>query len=461
MSRSTSVPLRVLRVATLVFAFVAPPLLAGFVTLYARTRDTAALDPVITGPAAMPPRPPASDATGRRLAVIVAGNHGTEITDSLPLVELLAESGAFEVRIVAPRRVASPFRSAAVGTAGLDFVPDLSFADYDELVGRPPDLLIVPYLSAWRHEDADVVPWIRAHVGPETMLLSICQGAEIAATTGLFDGYSATGHYRGLDELAAQHPQIHYQRDVRWVRDRSRMSSGSLTAGIDATLAAIDTLAGRAAALRAARAVSYRHARFLDDPAAALSRDRIGLILEMAYRWERTKVAVVIEEGASESAIAALLDMYAATLTTDSIAIAASAGALRTRHGVRLLPHDTAAHLGEYDHVAFANELPTGVASYDAALAAITDTHGRPMARAVARAMNYPARDLGLDGGAPVGVTMVPRIALLGLLGVLAWCAIAVMRRSGRVTGSRRAVDLRTDTAGRRSDRRALRRSVP
>ncbi|HET9990667.1 MAG TPA: DJ-1/PfpI family protein, partial [Kofleriaceae bacterium] len=421
---------RALRVATLVFAFIAPPMLAGFVTLYSRTRGADALDPVATGGVPMPPRPPAADATGRRLAVIVAGNRGTEITDSLALVELLEESGAFQVRIVAPRRVVSPFRSNAIGGAGVDFVPDLSFADYDALVGRPPDLLIVPYLSAWQHEDAAVVPWIRAHVGPETMLLSICQGAEVAAATGLFDGYAATGHYRGLDRLAAEHPQINYKRDVRWVRDRNRMSSGSLTAGLDATLAAIDRIAGRAAALRAATAAAYRHTHFLDDPTSVGSRDRTGLILEMAYRWKRTKVAVVIGEGASESAIAALLDMYAATLTTDSVAVAMSPDVLSTRHGVRLLPHDTTAHLGDYRYIAFAAAVPVGVASYDAALAEIAHTHGKPMSRAAARLMNYPAQGLGLEGGIPVGVAMVFRIVFLGLLGVLA--RFAIIRWSSR-----------------------------
>lgn len=405
--------IRILRIAARVLVVLAPPLLAGFLTLYVRTRGVAALDPASTATA--PPRPPAM---GRRLAVIVAGNRGTEITDSLPLVELLAESGAFEVRIVAPRRIASPLRSSAVGGAGLEVVPDLSFAEYDALVGRAPDLLIIPYLSAWRAEDAAVVPWIRAHAGPATMVLSICQGAEIAAATGLYDGYAATGHDRGIDALAAAHPQIHYRRDVRWVRDRNRMSSGSLTAGLDATLAAIDALAGRSAALRAARATSYRHLRFLDDPRAALSRGRLGLILEMAYRWERTQVAVVIGQGDSESAIAALLDMYSATLTTDTAALATSPGVITTRHGVRLLPHDTTSHLGRYDHIVFAGALPSDVASYDAALADIARTRGAGIARAVARGLNYPANELGLDGGLPAGAAMVVRIAGLAVLGL-------------------------------------------
>ncbi len=402
---------RLLRIATLLLALVAPPLLAGALAIHLRTRTPAALDPIALD-ATPGPRPPTA---GRRLAVIVAGNRGTEITDTLPLVELLEESGAFDVRIVAPRRIASPFRSAGLGGAGLDFVPDLSFADYDALVGHPPDLLLVPYLGAWQREDAAVVPWIRAHVGPSTLLLSICQGAEIAAATGLFDGYRATGHDRGLDALAAAHPRIHYQRGVRWVRDRNRLSSGSLTAGLDATLAAIDTLAGRDAALRAAAATSYGHTSYLDDPHATLSRDRTGLILELAYRWERTKVAVVIGQGDRESAIAALLDLYAATLTTDAVAVAITPGVLVTRHGIRLVPHDTTAHLARYDHLAFATALHGS--SYDAALGEIARTHGPAMAPAVARGLNYPAGELA--GGFPVGVTVLLRIAALAALGLV------------------------------------------
>ena len=195
-NRRSSFGPRVLRAVLLVFAFLAPPTLAGVVTMYSRMHDVAALDPAARGDVPPPaPRPPT---TTKRLAVIVAGNRGTEITDSLPLIELLEESGAFEVRVVAPRRILSPFKSSAFDAAGVDFFPDLSFDDYDQLVGRTPDLVVVPYLTAWKHEDAAVIPWIRAHVGPDTMLMSICAGAEVVAATGLFDGYRATAHYGQL-----------------------------------------------------------------------------------------------------------------------------------------------------------------------------------------------------------------------------------------------------------------------
>jgi transcriptional regulator GlxA family with amidase domain len=415
---------RAFRVALLVLAFLAPPALVGGVTLHARMQGVAALDPAARGDIPAPgPRPPT---TQRRLAVIVAGNHGTEITDSLPLIELLEESGAFEVRVVAPRRILAPFKSSGFAAAGLDFFPDLGFEDYDRLVGRAPDLVVVPYLLAWRDQDAAVIPWIRAHVGPQTMLVSICAGAEVAAATGLFDGHRATADYALIERLTDQYPRIHYERDVRWVRDGNRISSGTLTAGLDATLAAIDTLAGRDAALRAAAATSYGLVRFLDDPRAPMSVSLAGPALELAYRWERTRVAVVIGDGVAESAVAALIDAYAATLTTDGVAVSVFDAPIRTRHGLRVLARDTTAHLGDDSFIEFATLDHPGVSSYDAAIDAVARSHGRPMARVVGSLINYPTTHLDLRGGIPVGLTMLIRALLLGLAGL---AALRVLRR--------------------------------
>ncbi|MBV8756030.1 MAG: DJ-1/PfpI family protein [Deltaproteobacteria bacterium] len=420
-----------MRIAILVLAFIAPPAIAGGLTLYLRMRtpdvpEAATRDDIATPPA----RPPV---TTKRLAVIVAGNRGTEITDSLPMLELLEESGAFEVRVVAPRRVLSPFKSSGFASAGLDFFPDLGFEDYDRLVGRAPDLVVVPYLPAWENEDAAVVPWIRSHVGPDTMLLSICDGAWIVAATGLFDGHRATGHFMNLADLTAKYPGITYVSDVRWVRDGKRMSSAALAAGLDATLAAIDTLAGRDAALRAAAGISYHHVEFLDDPASPTSVSLVGAALEIAYRWEHTRVAVVIDKGTSESSIAALFDAYAQTLSAHSVAVATSRNVLETRHGLRVLARDTTNHLGSYSTVTFATLDHGGLSPYDAAIYAVANTHGRPMARLAGSLVNYPTSDLDLAGGVPVGLTMLLRALALGLAGI---GALLLVRFRSAATGS-------------------------
>jgi hypothetical protein len=109
------------RIGVLALAFVIPPVGTGAITIAVRLHgEGGTLDAAPVGDLDMPgPRRPT---TRQPLAVILVGNHGTEITDSLPIVELLAASGAFEVRTVAPERRPSPF--ATRGDGGAAALPD-------------------------------------------------------------------------------------------------------------------------------------------------------------------------------------------------------------------------------------------------------------------------------------------------------------------------------------------------
>jgi len=89
-------------------------------------------------------------------------------------------------------------------------------------------------------------------------------------------------------------------------RDGNRISSGALAAGIERNRRR--DRHRREATVRAAAARSCRRVRFVDDPTASTSASRVGTVLEPAYRWERTWVAVVIGDGVSKSAVASLLE---------------------------------------------------------------------------------------------------------------------------------------------------------
>ena len=415
------------RNALLVVAFVIPPAVAGGVTVGARLHGQGGpLDAAPLGDVEVPgPRPPTSRLP---LAVVVVGNHGTEITDSLPVVELLAASGAFEVRVVAPERRLSPFATNTAGAAGLDFLPDLGFDDYATLVHRPPALLVVPYLHRWTTDDAAVIPWIRGHVGPATTLLSICQGAELVAASGLFDGFAATANDRMLDTLTARHPGVRWQRDLRWVRDGRRMSSSLLAGGLDATLAAIDALAGRAATIRAATATGYPSLQALDDRTQPRSTIPVSTVLEGAYRWERARVGIAIADGVAESEIAGLLDGYATTYTTDTVAAAARRGVVRTKHGLALVPRSTIDALHRGTRVVVASTGGTGVYGYDVALREIAGNRGGNAGRIAGRLLNYPTAHLDLPDRLPLGGAIALRPLLIGLLGLALTSALTRRR---------------------------------
>ncbi|MCE9578062.1 MAG: hypothetical protein K8W52_33340 [Deltaproteobacteria bacterium] len=425
------------RVALFVLAFVIPPLAAGAIAILLRLRGTgAALDAAPLGAIAMPdPRPPM---TTLPLAVVVVGNRGTEITDALPIVELLVASGAFEVRTVAPTRAPSPLATNALKDAGLDLIPDLGFDDYARRVGRPPALVVVPYLPRWEDEDAAVIPWLEAHVGRATAVLSICQGAELAAAAGLFDGHAATANDRMLGALARRFPAVRWQEDVRWVGDDRRFSSALLAGGLDATLAAIDALAGRDAALRAATETQYsRGLRALADRSQPRAHLPVHTLVAAAYRWSQARVGVVIGDGVSEAAVAGLIDAYAATYTTDPIAVAASRRIVYTRSGLAVVPRAATAALDPGDLLAFAEGEGYG---YDRALAAIARSHGAAAAIDAAALLDYPTGHLTLPAGPRLGDDVAGRPLLLGLLGVMtAWLGSRRRRTKSRAAKNPRS----------------------
>jgi putative intracellular protease/amidase len=73
-------------------------------------------------------------------AVVVLGTDGANVADVLPPYEVLADTKAFNVYLVAPDRRPVPL------TGGLDVVPDLSFAQLDERLHAAPDVIVVPEL---------------------------------------------------------------------------------------------------------------------------------------------------------------------------------------------------------------------------------------------------------------------------------------------------------------------------
>ncbi len=412
------------RVALVVLAFLLVPASVATINILRLRADRLDSEAENTSLVAPPRRLPSSQLP---LAVVVTGNHGTEITDMLPIVEMLGASGAFEVRVVAPERRVSPFFNA-----GLDFAPDLAFAELDELAGVTPALIVVPYILQWQTRDAAVVDWLRAHA--DVPVLSICAGAEVVAAAGLFDGFAATANDANLDALSARHRAVRWQRDVRWVADRNRFSSGTLTAGVDATLATIAALASPDAAKRAVRATAYPHARFLSDPRAATPTLGFGTMLEAAFRWERRDVGIVIEDGVSEAAVAGLMEAYAATVSARTVALASSLRVVRSRYGVGLVPRATIATAADLDERIEIDPLATTY-GYDLALAEIERTHGGPQARTAAELMNYPSSHVLFRAGLPVGATMALRAIVLGLVAacLVAWSLFVRPRARKRI----------------------------
>jgi hypothetical protein len=135
-----------------VCAFALPPSLVGGIGV---ARALAASQTPAPASIATLSDPPAYD-PDKPIAVVVAGNHATEISDLLGPYETLATSGRYNVFVAAPERVPSPFLPGS-----LSAVPHYSFSEYDAAFSGAVDLVVVPYVPNATTSDAAVWEWIR------------------------------------------------------------------------------------------------------------------------------------------------------------------------------------------------------------------------------------------------------------------------------------------------------------
>ncbi len=444
----------------LVLVFLLPSLLALVVSIL----GVVSQNPLQSPPAideALPASPTHDPA--KRTALIVAGNAGTEVSDLLGPYEVLAASDAFNVYVVAPERQLSPLMPVPLQQccAPVDLVPHFSFAEYDQQIGQAPDLVVVPYIPFTNAADAAVLSWLRERPGDQTVILSICGGAQMVADSGILDGHSATSHHTTLTVVEKTHPEVNWVRGLRYVDDGRFISSAGVTSGVDATLYTLERLLGRAVADATAERVGYPHTRYLDDPTWEVPSDSDTVTLPNVFRFGRTHIGLFLYPGVSEIELSSVTDTYPRALATDVLTIGAERTIIRTQHGLDLVPrHDlasvskldrmlipgqpaatvaapaeqwAAAHLtrsAEYIHAA-------GVYPYDATFTDMARQETRLIAANAARWIEYPVGHLALQGR-DWAMELVLRPLALGLLSVTLVLVVQRWRAIGRSPFDRR-----------------------
>lgn len=104
--------------------------------------------------------------------------------------------------------------------------------DYDLASAPAIDVLFVPGGSGIRYalEDEATLAWVAQRGAAAKYITSVCTGALVLGAAGLLRGYRAATHWLYMDLLRAAGAE---PVDERVVRDRNRITSGGVTAGID------------------------------------------------------------------------------------------------------------------------------------------------------------------------------------------------------------------------------------
>jgi putative intracellular protease/amidase len=329
----------------------------------------------------------AGDAAPKRPVVaIVAYDRGTETTDFLVPYGVLAMSDAVDLHGVSTGAGVVQLHPA------LRIALDETIDAFDAAHPTGADVVIVP--AVHDPSDARLVAWLKTQATHGATLVGICDGVWAVAATGALEGRRATGHWYSLGRLQSAYPGTTWVRDRRYVRDGPVMTTTGVTASIPASLALVEEIAGRARAQDVADRLgvhgwgaehdSNRFALSAGDVAIA-ARNWLGV-----WRWER--VGIPVAPGVDEIALALTADAFARTYRASVVAVSDTPGAVRSLHGIRVLP-ETAASVA-IDRLERVPDDVRPVAALDRALAEIERIDGEATASFVALQIEYPARRL-------------------------------------------------------------------
>lgn len=328
----------VIRVIKYPAAFILPILVLGASGFYSTTQLTmpkpAPLDIPAAGSGAL--RTKGFDPKKPTVAIVL-GSDRTEITDALIPYEIFSAVGAYNVYAVAPEHEATSL------SGGLEVMPDFSYAELDALLGKSPDVVVIPAIpDVASPQNQPVLTWIKEQSARGSYIFSICVGAEAFAATGLLDGRTATTHWGEIDRIEREYPAVNWVRGVRYVDGGNYMTSAGITSGIDAVLHYIAQHNGEDLAQTISREMHYPSYEFVNNPQVQQESAGAALmlagLLNIAFHWEHPAAGVLLYDGVGELELAATFDTYAATYTTKLLSVSETRQLITTKHGLQLVP---------------------------------------------------------------------------------------------------------------------------
>lgn len=315
------------RFAFYLCAFLFPPLVIGTIIAFTHLSSTLLhrTPPPLETSIQAPEPPPLS---GKLNAAFLMSNEGTQITDLLGAYEILAESGAFDVFTVAPERSLSPT------TGAVDVFPHYSFEN-----APPADLLVIP--AVLDPMNPQLIDWVQKQAPRAQWILSLCEGARLAAGAHLFQGKKGTSHFLALEDLRQMEPSAQWLGHLRYLQDGNLISSRGVTASLDAALFAIEKITSRNLAQDTARRLSYswNHAEQQEIQIDPLKF--FPMFFRAGFHWFRPPVGVLLTSGTSEMALAAALDSFPRSQDYWLFTTATSRKIYRSAHGLDLVPTES------------------------------------------------------------------------------------------------------------------------
>jgi putative intracellular protease/amidase len=319
----------------------------------------------------------------RPLIAIVGINEQTETTDYLMPYGILKRADVADVVTLATKP--GPVTLFPV----LKVEPHATIAAFDAQHPNGADYVIVPAMS--RDDDPVVVQWIRQQAQKGAIVVGVCVGTMVVASTGLLNGKRATTHWYSLKDLREKHPTIHYVRDRRIVVDHGVATTTGISASMPMSLTLVEAIAGRDKAQAVARDIGLPHWDARHDSGAFQFTRPFALtaIRNTIAFWNKEQLGIALAPGIDEVSLALAADAWSRTYRSRAVTFAATADARPSRNGLRILPDQVAAQWPPERLLQPIGSLPPAQA-LDQTLERIEARYGGRTADFVAMQLEYP-----------------------------------------------------------------------
>ena len=322
----------------------------------------------------------------RPVIAVVGENGGTELTDFVIPYGILAQSGVAEVVSVGIYPGILTMRPA------LHIQPAASAQQFDARFPEGADYVIVP--AVVKRDDPALLAWLKQQSGRGATIVSICDGALVAANAGLLGGHRATAHWATLSYRRKTHRDVRWVENSRFVADGRIVSSAGISAAIPTALALVEAIGGHDKAMEVGRRVgtsdwSSAHNSRAFEPKLGHNLTAFATTNYFNHWFHRTEaVGVPVAAGVDEIALALTADAYSRTGRGRAYGIGASLQPVRSSHGLVIVP-DRRDGPGVADRRV---ALPATGRSrmIDLVLASVAHDYGRSTAFGVALDFEYP-----------------------------------------------------------------------
>lgn len=280
---------------------------------------------------------PQYDSHKPTVAVVMADSSiPTEDFDFLIPYTLFSMTDAYNVYAVAPDKNIKSL------SGGLDVVPHYSYKELDQLLGKSPDIVVVPYMPiADERKYQPTREWIQKQSNEKTTFLSICGGSMNLADTGLLKGKSATSHWQFLPILMKQYPKTHWKEDVRYVQEGNTLTSAGQSAGIDGVLHLIAQQLGEPMAAKISKEINYPSYQFVQNPKVDhpfyVDKKFATYWLNLGFHWNKKQMGVLLYKDMDEIALSSIFDSYGDTGTIQVLTVSGSDAPIATKHHLNMV----------------------------------------------------------------------------------------------------------------------------